>query len=665
MIAIYCAFNLSLGLLKAEWLNLKRVKIIPAIVDVVLITLIINNSAGPGNSWFLLYIFPIISVSRYLGSSGTISLTIFSIAAYLLAYLAPLSNQDVNFYAFALRCMVLVGVGVVAANLAKARQRELTKLIQVVEKVDDAILTDNMLERTLKLILEKGLEFTNSEMGHIRLRDDNTQEYKLATTIGLPQGYEWGTRPLDDGYSRIAIKHKESVIIPQITKAHLKKYLGTYFRLHRPRPKSALFVPLTLRGQVIGVIAVYSRWSRHYTEMDAERLKTLIPLIEMAIKIVTARDRQAKAEKYYQNLIVNSPDPIIVLDKNGQIKVFNKACEELWGVKYEDVKGKPVQNYYVSEEHAKKIGKQLWESKDHRVKNIEALVKHVVNEEIIPISLSACFVKDEQGQLDGSIGVFKDRREAIKMEEKILQAERLAVVGRFARTIGHDIKHRLATARNYATVLLRQCDKDKEPKQYKAYSSIYNSVQSAIDEFKKLLMANTPKSPHKVDLRLSDIFHEIDELMHPLAPGTDIKAVVTYPQEEQQLSGDLGQLVQVFSNLLTNSIHAIEKRRATGKMSEIGLISVSAAVNHHQVQLLWNDNGCGIPEEDRQKIFNAFFTKDDNLGTGLGLHIVKTIIENHNGHITVESVPGRGALFQITLPLLNAEHQDDHDYSDP
>jgi len=91
---------------------------------------------------------------------------------------------------------------------------------------------------------------------------------------------------------------------------------------------------------------------------------------------------------------------------------------------------------------------------------------------------------------------------------------------------------------------------------------------------------------------------------------------------------------------------------------------VSASVNHHEVQLLWNDNGCGILEEDRQKIFNAFFTKDENLGTGLGLHIVKTIIENHDGKITVEPVSGGGASFQIRLPLRNTEPQDDQEHPD-
>jgi PAS domain S-box-containing protein len=846
LIAAYGAFNISLRLLKSETLYLKRIRIIPSLIDIVFISLVIQNATGPGNSWFLFYLFPIISVARYLGYKGTLFLALCSIAAYLFLYIASMPNQDVDPYTFVLRCMVLIGVGAVAANLAKARQKELSKLIKILEEIDGAILSDMKLEQILNLILKKALEFTNSKMGHIRLRDSETQEYKIVTIIGHPKGYDWGTRPLDDGFSQIAIRLKEPLIVPQITKRHLNKYLGTYFNLHHPRPKSALFVPLTLKDNVIGIIALYSYLSRHYTMVDARRLTAFTPLIEMATKTVAARERHQRlrllnkigkklrsglslpdlfkevveltvhqldseeaalfirsedggrlvrvevsgaagsvaeklpfeemldssmdaftekvfrteqpfikndilpkewdvghysksnlsgevkhylgvplivgeeilgvvrvinkksanyptddkkiaiskkgfdnedvellqiiasmvapelrsaerlkkltqAQRYYRDLIVNSPDPIIVLDKDGNITVFNRACEELWGVSYEEVRNKPVGHYYESVEHAKEIGRMLWESEDHHVENFEARVRHFRTGEIIPISLSACFVKDEQGEQIGSIGVFKDRRDSIKMEEKVLQAERLAVVGRLARTTGHDIKHNVATALNYIDGLLFKCDKEREPRLHKIYSNIYDALRESIDGLQNLLMANTPKQPQKAVLRVNDFFHKVEEQMRRQAHDRDIRFVVNYLEQECIVSADIEQMASVLSNLFTNSIHAIEERKAANAPFKNGLIEVSARVNKNHVHLLWQDNGCGITENDRQNIFNAFFTnKGNDMGTGLGLYIVKTIIENHDGRIEVESDPGSGTRFQITLPILDAMRRNEN-----
>jgi PAS domain S-box-containing protein len=656
LIAVYAGFNFSLRLFGSSILYLKRVRMIPSFADVVFVSLIIHNSTGPGNSWFLFYIFPIISVSKYLGYWGTLSLAGCSVASYLIVYLSSRQSLEIEPHWFVLRCLVLVGVGAVAGSLARTRQKELVRLTKVHEEIDRAILRERQLDQILNLILKKALLFTNSAMGHIRLLDRETGEDQIVTTIGYVGGDAEGIGPLDDGFARRAIKQRVPIIVPQIRRKELQDYWGTYFMSLQPKPNSALLVPLRVNESIIGIIVVYSHWSHHFTKTDEGRLTAFTPLIEMAIKTVESAEsfrKLAEAESYYHDLIEEAPDPIIVLDKDGNIKVFNKACRALWGFTEEEVKGQPVENYYESREYAREIARMLWQSKGNRKENFEARIK-AKNGEIIPISLSACFLTDDTGEVNRSIGVFKDRRDAIKMSEEVLRAERLAMVGRLAGTAGHDIKHHIGAALNYVESLLYKCDPAQESELREVYSIVYSSLQESVARLKSLLTAHQPGLPDRSESGIKEIFQVLEENMRRQALDKNVELNVNYPESDLRLSVDIEQMAEVLSNLFTNSLYAIEKRRDIDGTLERGLIEVSASTTNEHVQLTWRDNGSGIPESEHKNIFNAYVTSKGSKGTGLGLFIVKMILENHDGRIEVTSTVGGGATFRITLPIVNA-----------
>jgi two-component system NtrC family sensor kinase len=113
---------------------------------------------------------------------------------------------------------------------------------------------------------------------------------------------------------------------------------------------------------------------------------------------------------------------------------------------------------------------------------------------------------------------------------------------------------------------------------------------------------------------------------------------------------DVDKMKQVFFNLLLNSAHAID---------EDGYILLTSRYDkiNQLVTLTVDDNGCGVPPEAADKIFDPFFsTKDPGQGTGLGLSVSYGIIEDHNGEISMESVPGKGSRFTITLPTQEDAH---------
>lgn len=425
----------------------------------------------------------------------------------------------------------------------------------------------------------------------------------------------------------------------------------------REKIKSTAAIPFRTGDESMGLMFANYRLPQTFGKEQRELIELFANQAAIAIKNAELLEKYIEARAYLENIIVNSPDPIIVLDENGNIKIFNKACEELWGFTTGEVKGKHVTNYYESEAHARELGKKLWKSEHHRIENVEARIR-TRNDEVVPIRLSASFLFNDEEKRIGSVGVFTDLRELKRLEEEKIQAEQLAALGKLAHTVGHDLKHDIGTVLFYTDTLLQQQNNKKDAKLLKVFTNIKDALWDATDKLQNMLLAGQPKIPQKEILSMEDIFLKLIKQMLRQANNRDIEFLVKYPEEKHLLSIDPEQMKQVFSNLFTNSIYAIELQKNNDPSFKKGRIKVSAGINNGCLTILWQDNGIGISKEDSPKIFNAFYTnKQFNTGTGLGLFIVKTIVENHEGNITVNSKLGEGTCFEITLPIIKTNKE--------
>jgi signal transduction histidine kinase len=142
--------------------------------------------------------------------------------------------------------------------------------------------------------------------------------------------------------------------------------------------------------------------------------------------------------------------------------------------------------------------------------------------------------------------------------------------------------------------------------------------------------------------------------MRRRAASRGVELIVNYPDETKELKADIAQLRQILFNLFDNSLDAIETHRFESPNSSIGRVECVAQASNGNLQINWRDNGCGIPPDRLQSLFTPFVTSKST-GNGLGLFIVKNIIENHGGQVKVQSETGKGTSFTITLPLLSAQ----------
>ena len=350
--------------------------------------------------------------------------------------------------------------------------------------------------------------------------------------------------------------------------------------------------------------------------------------------------------QHYRVLVENSPDPIVVLDRAGRVQVFNKAAETVFDYRAEDVIGNPVSRYYESEEHAKEIGNLLRATVGHRLQAVEARIK-ARNGEIIPISLSATLLFDADQNVVGSIGIFKDRRPTIKLQQEVINAQKLAVLGRFAHTLSHDIKNSIVAALWSVQALAEHSRRDKEVTEI--CNEIQTSLVGVLDKFQDFLLAGPlPNPPNKRIVSEEEIFAEIVHLRRRVK-YMNIDLLIRPPQEPVELQADVSEFRHVMLNLFHNSLDAIRIKRRDST-SDKGIIQCLASSIDGHLRIEWTDNGCGIPEENLSKVFTAFFTTKP-FGHGLGLYIVKNIVERHGGAVYVESEEGKGAKFTISLPL--------------
>jgi PAS domain S-box-containing protein len=552
--------------------------------------------------------------------------------------------------------------------LKHSSEIEKTQRLKLLHRIGETLKVEQGLSEIFKTVVALTWTQLGSEEAALFVLDekqrDGAQIRKVAVkgptdaiTLSLAEierPYKSGESFVGEIFATTQLKHLPTV---HASTLHYDKYAET---LPSRVVKHYIGVPIVIGDQVLGVLRVINKRSSTYSvedenfelsetgfgPEDVELMQTIASQVASAIHSANF----IELNRYYGELVENSPDPIIVLDQDGNVTVFNRACEAIWGLPAREVLGNHVNNYYESAQHAREIGHLLKNAPDKRIQDFQARIR-ARDGEIIPISLSASVLFDVRGKRLGSIGVFKDLRATLKLQEEKTNAERLATLGKLAHTVGHEIKHDIATALNYIDVLAFESGEDEDLA--RTYREIQESLVEAVDKFQNMLLVGRPKPPQKEIIGATDLFTMIESSMRRRAEYRNVEFVLDYPDDTKELEADITQLRQVLFNLFDNSLDAIDAKRVTECADERGLVECQASANNGNLQINWNDSGCGIASGGLDTIFTPFVTSKST-GNGLGLFIVKSIIDNHGGQVTVKSEEGKGTNFTIVLPLLPA-----------
>jgi PAS domain S-box-containing protein len=350
------------------------------------------------------------------------------------------------------------------------------------------------------------------------------------------------------------------------------------------------------------------------------------------------------SEQQFRLVVEAAPNGMLLVDEHGTIMMVNASVLRQFGYEREELLGQsvemliPATSRFGHRQHRAGFSKAPETRSMGGGRELFGLRKDGSE---IPVEIGLTPIQTATGmQVVASILDITDRK---RLEMRLRRAERLAELGTLASGMAHEIGTPMNVILGRAEYLLqRTADEGMK----KGLATIVAQVERITKVMNQLLTFARRKPSERRAVDFGEIVEDSLEMFQERITHSRVTVERTIESSLPPVLADRDQLIQVLINLVMNSLHA---------MPEGGRLGLSLDRENRHVRLGVSDTGHGMPEEIRSKIFDPFFTtKDFGKGTGLGLTVVKGIIEEHGGTIAVESVVDKGTTFWIRLPLEEA-----------
>ena len=344
-------------------------------------------------------------------------------------------------------------------------------------------------------------------------------------------------------------------------------------------------------------------------------------------------------------IVESSDDVILSMDLNGIITSWNAAATRFFGYSADEMIGASI---------LRLIPEDIQSDEETIMENIRAgrrvepfeTVRRSKSGQLLNVSLSVSPIRDKHGRFVGASKIMRDISTRKRIEQALLQAEKIAATGRMAATIAHEINNPLEAMMNLM-YLLRPMIADP------AGIGYFKSVETElgrVSHIAKQTLGYYREQAAASNASIGEIVLQTITIYEPrcTATGIEIKKTIN---SSRKIVLRRGEMMQVVSNLIMNSIYAMQ---AGGVLS----ISVEdAAEPPDGIVLTLQDDGVGIAEADMPRVFEAFFTTRTTVGTGIGLFVAKQFVEGHGGRIEIESRQNgedHGTTVRVFLPISTA-----------
>jgi PAS domain S-box-containing protein len=348
-----------------------------------------------------------------------------------------------------------------------------------------------------------------------------------------------------------------------------------------------------------------------------------------------------RQEEFRRRLLESFPDLILVLDMKGQYTFVSARISELLGYGPDHLIGQNVDDAENTSPELAALYRTVATGKSSRT-SCEYGSRHQDGSWRTMLGMASPLL-DAEGKPAGVIISVRDVTMEKKLEQQIIQSERLAAMGQMIGGFAHELNNPLTSILGMAELLQEGGASEAARKQI---TILHQQARRAAEIVQNLQYFARPPAPGRSQVNLNELVQRTVQMQaYPLRKSN---ITVDFLQEPAipAVVADPNQLMQVFLNLLLNAEQAIRESR------EKGTIRVRIGRNPASVWIVFQDDGPGIAPENLTHIFDPFFTtRRPGRGTGLGLSICKTVLREHGGNIEAASAPGGGAIFTITLPV--------------
>lgn len=360
-------------------------------------------------------------------------------------------------------------------------------------------------------------------------------------------------------------------------------------------------------------------------------------------------DRPTVSGDFYRDLLAGMRNGIIVTEREGRLVAMNDAAYASLGlVPGPDDIGRPVSDLLSGTPELVRVLADVF---DTDVLPNRAEVRLAPSGRAIGYTLS--LVRNALGDIRGAALMFKDLTRVEQIEERERLRDRLAALGEMAAAIAHEVKNPLAGIEVMAGLLKRRLADNADA--LTLLNDIITEAKMANAIVLEVLEFVRPVRLHVATVDVVALVNDALLMADSLVPRRNVVVSVDAPNDLPEIEGDDHQLRQVFTNLLANALEALDgDGRVAVRVSRLDPPAWTTAAEPGAppaLQVDVEDDGPGIPESIRERIFSPFYTTKPR-GSGLGLAIVRKLVDAHQGRIELRAGDdGRGTCFRVTLPV--------------
>ena len=366
--------------------------------------------------------------------------------------------------------------------------------------------------------------------------------------------------------------------------------------------------------------------------------------VQEAYAALQDKDRKlVESEKKYRAIVESAGDAIITLDADNIVLSWNEGAHEIFGYTPEEATGKNIDDLLIQDD-VREEARQLTQ-KAHGGEMIRSFesIRYAKDGSPKNVLITATPLKEPSGEIYAISIIYKDITQLKIAQKRLVQSEKQAALGIIAGSIGHELNNAVGEMLIY-TNLLR-----KNPEDVKHVKEMIDTISELVEKIsihgRNLLSLSKPAEPEMRTLSFEDILEETTQTMVICGILKRFDIVRNYTPNLPSILGDKNLLEQIIRNLEINAAHA---------MGDAGILTLGtkSSKDKQYVEFYMKDTGHGMSKEIREKIFEPFYsTKSEGKGTGLGMHIVKQIIEQHRGYIRIESEVSKGTEVTIGIPI--------------
>jgi PAS domain S-box-containing protein len=358
--------------------------------------------------------------------------------------------------------------------------------------------------------------------------------------------------------------------------------------------------------------------------------------------------RLRQQQEFARRLVDNFPDMILVLDTNSQYTFVSPRCREILGHEPAELAALGF-GHCVHPEEMPAVrslyddivaARRTYESLEVRVRRKQGDWRRILFN-FSPLS-------DEEGNIEGVVLSGRDVTDLKRLEEQLIQAEKLAAMGQMLAGVAHELNNPLTAVLGVTELLRERAGQDESFK--RQLDLTHRQARRAARIVQNLLEFSRPASAQKKLLDVNNLIERTLQLHEHSLRRNNVQVDFRPDTALPGVIGDANQLIQVFLNLVTNAEQAIREVR------EAGRLQIRQGRSGDRISITFQDDGVGIRPEALPRIFDPFYTtKRPGGGTGLGLSICMSIVREHGGLIEAEALPAGGSSFTVSLPVAHTD----------